>query len=150
MEFYTAIAFSVGFIYFLGLRRSLKRSLINGNMVNCCLTMSVLLVFLDCKINVTCTLGTGPANDKELAPRRLAAEVIQRALFSARENDIALLNMMWLNEHSVALKPEIAMARANGEQILFFSLYGDKIFPYLQCITHAHEAPIVGQLPPRQ
>jgi hypothetical protein len=113
-----------------------------------------------------------------LAPRRLAAEVIQRALYSgylkihglkvltvvfpngiiaylygpvsARENDIALLNMSWLNKHLVALQPEIAAAQVNGEQILFFSLYGDKIFPYLQCITHAHEAPLGGQLPPCQ
>jgi hypothetical protein len=122
--------------------------------------------FLDCKIDETCTPGTGAFNDEELAPRRLAADVIQRALYSgylkrhglkvltvvfpngiiaylygpvsARENDIGLLNMSWLNEHLVALQPEIAVARANGEQILFFSLCGDKIFPYLQCITHAH------------
>jgi hypothetical protein len=50
----------------------------------------------------------------------------------------------------VALQPEIAAARANGEDILFFSLYGDKILPYLQCITHAHEPPLGGQLLPRQ
>jgi hypothetical protein len=61
---------------------------------------------------------------------------------STRENNIALLNMSWLNEPLVALQPENAAARANGEQILFFSLYGDKIFPDLQCITHAHEAPL--------
>ncbi len=136
------------------------------------------MFFLDCKIDETCAPGTGPFNDEELAPRRLAADVIQRALYSgylkrhglkvltvvfpngiiaylygpvsARENDIALLNMSWLNEHLVALQLEIAVARANGEQILFFSLYGDKIFPYLQCITHAHEAPIGGQLPQRE
>jgi hypothetical protein len=69
---------------------------------------------------------------------------------SARENDIALLNMSWLNDHMAALQPEIAAAQANGEEILYFSLYGDKIFPYLQCITHAHEAPIGGQLPLHQ
>jgi hypothetical protein len=49
---------------------------------------------------------------------------------SAREKNIALLNMSWLNEHLVALQPEIAAARANREQLLFFSLYRDKIFPY--------------------
>jgi hypothetical protein len=67
---------------------------------------------------------------------------------SARENDIALLNMSWLNEHLIALQPEIAERRANGENILFFSLFEDRIFPYLACITHAHEAPLGGNLLP--
>jgi hypothetical protein len=53
-----------------------------------------------------------------------------------------------LNEHLVALQPEIAERRAKGENILFFSLFGDKIFPYLVCFTHAHEAPVGGELPP--
>jgi hypothetical protein len=85
-----------------------------------------------------------------LAPRQLAAEVIQRALYSgylkrhglkvltvvfpngiitylygpvsARENDIGLLNMSWLNEHLVALQPKITSAWVNGRHILFFSL----------------------------
>jgi hypothetical protein len=65
---------------------------------------------------------------------------------SARENDIALLNMSWMNEHLMALQPEVAELRAQGEQIFFFSLFGDRIFPYLQCITHAHEAPLGGVL----
>jgi hypothetical protein len=134
--------------------------------------------FLDCKIDKTCTPGAGSLNNKDLAPGRLAAEVIQRALYSgylnrhglkvftvvfpngiiayfygpvsARENDIGLLSMSWLNDHMAALQPEIAAARANGEVILYFYLYGDKIFPYLQFITHAHDAPIGGQLPPCQ
>jgi hypothetical protein len=65
---------------------------------------------------------------------------------SARENDIGFLNLSWLNEHLVALQPEVAAAWANRENIHYFSLYGDKIFPYLQCITHAHEPPLGGQL----
>jgi len=69
---------------------------------------------------------------------------------SARENDIGLLNLSWLNEHLVALQPEITAARAEGDNLLYFSLYGDKIFPYLQCITHAHEPPLGGELLPRQ
>ncbi len=48
------------------------------------------------------------------------------------------------------LQPEIAAAQVNGEDILFFSLLGDKILPYLQCITHAHEAPIGEELAPCQ
>jgi hypothetical protein len=67
---------------------------------------------------------------------------------SARENDIGLLNLSWLNEHLVALQPEITAAWANGDNLLYFSLYGDKIFPYLQCITHAHEPPLGGELQP--
>jgi hypothetical protein len=58
--------------------------------------------------------------------------------------------MSWLNEYLAALQLEIAVARVNGENILYFSLYGDKIFPYLQCITHAHESPLGGQLLPQQ
>ncbi len=78
--------------------------------------------FLDCKIDETCTPGTGPLNDEELAERRPGAEIIQRALYSgylkvhglkvltvvfpngiiaylygpvsARENDIGLLNLL--------------------------------------------------------
>jgi len=67
---------------------------------------------------------------------------------SARENDIGLLNLSWLNEHLVALQLEITAAWANGDNLLYFSLYGDKIFPYLQCITHAHEPPLRGELQP--
>jgi len=61
-----------------------------------------------------------------------------------------LLNLSWVNEHLAELKPEIAASRAKGENILYFSLYGDKNFPYLQCITHAHEPPLGGQLLPQQ
>ncbi len=61
---------------------------------------------------------------------------------SARENNIGLLNLSWLNEHLVALEPEITATRANSNNLLYFCLYGDKIFPYLQCITHAHEPPL--------
>jgi hypothetical protein len=117
-------------------------------------------------------------NNEELAERHPGAEIIQRALYSgylkvhglkvltvvfpngiiaylygpvsARENDIGLLNLSWLNEHLMALQLEITVARANGENILYFSLYGDEIFLYLKCITHAHEPPLGGQLLPRQ
>jgi hypothetical protein len=46
----------------------------------------------------------------------------------------------------VALQPDITMRRAQGKDVLYFCLYGDKIFPYLMCITHAHEAPLGGWL----
>ncbi len=54
--------------------------------------------------------------------------------------------MSWLNYHMVALQPDITMWRAQGGNVLYYSLYGDKIFPYLMCITHAHEAPLGDQL----
>jgi hypothetical protein len=38
--------------------------------------------FLDCKIDETCTPGTGRMNNEELAERRPGAEIIQRALYS--------------------------------------------------------------------
>jgi len=131
-----------------------------------------IIGFLDCKINETCTPETSPMNNDELAERHPGEEIIHRALYSgylkvhglkvltlvfpngiiaygpmsARENDIGLLNLSWLNKHLVALQPEITAARVNGNNLLYFSLYGDKIFPYLQCITHAHEPPLGGQL----
>jgi hypothetical protein len=105
--------------------------------------------FLDCKVDETCTPGTGPLTDEELAPRHPGAEILQQSVYSgylkrhglkvltvvfpngiiaylygpvsARENDIALLNMSsWLNDHLMALQPEISERRAQGENILFF------------------------------
>jgi hypothetical protein len=39
-------------------------------------------------------------------------------------------------------------AREQGEQVLYFSLFGDTIFPTLHYITHWHRAPIGGQFTP--
>jgi hypothetical protein len=100
-------------------------------------------------------------SNEESAERCLGAEIIQRALYSgyfkihglkvltvvfpngiianlfgpisAWENDISLLNLSWLNEQMLVLQPEFDAAWVNGGNILYFSLYGDKIFPYLQC-----------------
>jgi hypothetical protein len=49
---------------------------------------------------------------------------------SAREQNIGLLKLLWLNEYLVAFKPEIAEAQANGEDIFYFCFYEDKILPY--------------------
>ncbi len=106
--------------------------------------------FLDCKVDETCTPGSGPLRDKQLALRHPGAEVIQRSMYSgylklhglkvltivfpngivaylygpisAWENDIALLNMSWLNEHLIALQLEIAERRAQGDNC-FVSYY---------------------------
>lgn len=44
----------------------------------------------------------------------------------------------------MALQLEIAEWRVQGEKILFFSLFREKNFSYLQCIMHAHEVPLGG------
>ncbi len=106
--------------------------------------------FLDCKVDETCTPGTGPLTDEELPPRLPGAEIIQRSMYSgclklhglkvlivflngiiaclygpvlAWENDIALFNMSWLDYHLMALQPEIAEKKAHGENILFFCFW---------------------------
>ncbi len=48
---------------------------------------------------------------------------------SRRENDTGILNLSGLNAHLMALQPEIAAAREHGEQVLYFTLHGDSIFP---------------------
>ena len=134
--------------------------------------------FLDCKIDETCRPGSGPMTDEPGAERYPDADVLQRSVYSgylkrhglkvltvvlpngiishlygpisARENDIGALNLSDLNRHLMALQPEITLARANGELVLYFSLFGDGFFPYLQCITHRHQPPRRGQLGDRQ
>jgi hypothetical protein len=51
-----------------------------------------------------------------------------------------------MNEHLMALQPEIAELRVQEKSNLFFSLFRDKIFPYLQCIMYAKKAPLGGEL----
>jgi hypothetical protein len=46
----------------------------------------------------------------------------------------------------MVLQPEVAMARALGAVLLYYSLFGDKTFPYLQYITHQHQPPLLGKL----
>jgi hypothetical protein len=41
-----------------------------------------IVSFLDCKVDETCTPGTGPFNDEQLAPRQPGAEFIQRVMNS--------------------------------------------------------------------
>ena len=69
---------------------------------------------------------------------------------SARENDNGALNGSELNQHMMDLQVEVTLARERGEQVLYFSFYGDAIFPILHCITRRHRAPIGGQLTAQQ
>jgi hypothetical protein len=133
-----------------------------------------LIGFLDCKFNETCAPGSGPVTDEELADRWEGADLIQEALYSGyvkahgikvltvlfpngitgylygpisgRENDIAVLNMSWLNHQLLLLQEDVTEALANGEAAVYFSLFSDSIFPYHLCITHKHEPPLGGIL----
>ncbi len=48
------------------------------------------------------------------------------------------------------LQPEVTLARQNGENILYYSIYGDAIFPLLNGITGRHRQPIQGDLTKRE
>jgi hypothetical protein len=63
---------------------------------------------------------------------------------SGRENDIAVLNMSWLNHQLLLLQEDVTAALARGEAAVYFSLFSDSIFPYHLCITHKHEPPLGG------
>ena len=69
---------------------------------------------------------------------------------SARENDNGALNLSNLNVDMMRLQPEVTQARRNGVDILYFSLYGDAIFPLLNCITGRHRQPLQGELNERE
>jgi hypothetical protein len=82
MGFYMAIAFSVWVHLFPQFVEDIKDKLYKPQYSELLFDNVHIDGFLDCKINKTCTPGTGPFNDEELRTRRLAAEVIQRALYS--------------------------------------------------------------------
>ncbi len=133
-----------------------------------------LIGFLDCKFDETCAPGTGPMTDEELADRWEEADLIQEAVYSGyvkvhgikvltilfpngitgylygpisgRKNDIAVLNMSWVNTQLLLLQDEITAALARGEDAVYFALFSDSIFPYHLCITHRHEPPLGGVL----
>jgi hypothetical protein len=101
--------------------------------------------------------------DEELADRWPDADLIQEAVYSGyvkahgikvltvlfpngitgylygpisgRENDIAVLNMSWLNTQLLLLQEEVTAALARGEDAVYFALFSDSIFPYHLCIT---------------
>ncbi len=65
---------------------------------------------------------------------------------SAQENDNGALNLSNLNVDMMRLQPEVMEARQQGADILYYSLYGDAIFPLLNCITGRHRQPLQGVL----
>ena len=62
-------------------------------------------------------------------------------LISAWENDVGALNLSGLNGHLIALQPNIKHEWALGLESLYYSVYTDSIFPFLDCVTHQHEPP---------
>jgi hypothetical protein len=69
---------------------------------------------------------------------------------SARENDIGTLNLSNLNQELMLLQPDVMEARENREDMLHYSLYGDSIFPLLNCIVSWHHRPLLGVRTPRE
>ncbi len=68
------------------------------------------------------------------------------ALFGAistRENDNRTLNLSNLNVDLMMLQPDVTHARKNGEDMLYYSIYSDAIFPLLNCITGHHRQPLL-------
>ena len=110
-----------------------------------------LIGFLGCKFDETCAPGSGPMTDEELANRWEEADLIQEAVYSGyvkahgikvltvlfpngitgylygpisgRKNDIAILNMSWLNHHLLLLQEDVSVAMAQGEVAVYFSLF---------------------------
>jgi hypothetical protein len=131
-----------------------------------------LIGFLDCKFDETCAPGSGPMMDEELAGWWEEADLMQEAVYSGhvkahsikvltvlfsngitgylygsisgRKNDIAILNVSWLNHQLLLLQEDVTAAFAHGKASVYFSLFSDSIFPYHLCITHKHE-PLWGE-----
>jgi len=69
---------------------------------------------------------------------------------SAWENDIGTLNLSNLNQELMLLQLDVMEAIENGEDMLYYSLYGDSIFPLLNCIVSRHCGPLLGVRAPRE
>jgi hypothetical protein len=137
-----------------------------------------IIGFVDCKILETCRPGSGPAEDRPGAPRHKDANLMQESVYSgykkchglkiltvtlpnrlvgalcgaiaARENDNGALNLSNLNIDMMRLQLEVTQASQNGEDMLYYSIYGDAIFPLLNCITGRHRQPLQGELTDRE
>jgi hypothetical protein len=45
---------------------------------------------------------------------------------------------------------KVMQAKQHGEDMLYYSIYGDAIFPLLNCITGCHRQPLQGELNARE
>jgi hypothetical protein len=148
--------------------------------VDCCLKIDNFRIigFIDCKIVETCWLGSGQAEDNAEAPPHEDADLIQESVYSGymrchglkilnitllngligalygaistRENDNGTLSLSNLSIDMMHLQPEVMQGRQNGEDMLYYSIYGDAIFPLLNCITGYHRQPLQGELTDRE
>ncbi len=126
----------------------------------------------------TCQPGSDTAEDRPGASCHKDANLIQESVYSGyakhhglkiltvmslngligalygaintRENDIGTINLSNLNIDMMLLQPEVMQARQNGEDMLYYSIYGNAIFPLLNCITSCHRQPIQGKLTDRE
>jgi hypothetical protein len=118
---------------------------------------SWLIVFLDCKFDDTCTPGTRPMMDEELVERWSEADLIQASVYSgyvkwhrikvltvlfwngitgylygpisACENDIAVLDMIWVNGQP--LLPQEHIMQGSEGNIICCSL---TVFFHIICV----------------
>jgi hypothetical protein len=134
--------------------------------------------FVDCKIDETCRPGSGPAEDRPLAPQHDDADTLQKSVYSgykkshglkvlsvtfpngsigclygsisAPENDDGVLNLSNLNRDMIRLQLRVTATRHCGKVMLYYSIYGDAIFSLLLCITARNGRPIRGDLNKRE
>jgi hypothetical protein len=67
-------------------------------------------------------------------------------LICGHENDIAALNMCWVNTQLLLLQKHVTHAIANGQNATYFVLFSDSISPSHLYVTHKHEPPLGGVL----
>jgi hypothetical protein len=129
-----------------------------------------IIGFVDWKIVETCQPGSGPAEDRHghnvmsvysgytkhhglkiltvTLPNGLIGALYDA--ISTRKNDNSALNLSNLNVDMMRLQPDVIQARRNGEDMLYYSIYDDAIFPLLNCITGCNRQPFQGEQTERE
>jgi len=131
-----------------------------------------IIGFIDCKICETCRPGSGPVEDRPLAPRHEDADILQESVYlgyirrhglkilsvvfpngmigyvygpiSGRENDIGALNISQLNQHRIDCQEEVMQAQQQGKHLFYYSFYGNGIFPFCIASLDVTELPLEG------
>jgi hypothetical protein len=132
--------------------------------------------FTDCNQTKTRTPGSGPAEEGRHAAHHEDAKLLDEASYtrygkihglktmnivfpngiipwmygpvSVRENDLGVMNLSDLDQYLVNLQPDVTAALAEGDDVDYFSTYGDRIFGNLRAINSARQPPIGGVLEP--
>jgi len=133
-----------------------------------------IIGFIDCKICETCRPGSGPVEDRPLAPRHEDADILQESVYlgyirrhglkilsvvfpngmigyvygpiSGRENDIGALNISQLNQHRIDCQEEVMQAQQQGKHLFYYSFYGNGIFPFCIASLDITELPLEDSL----